>query len=87
MINCISLCQSFVFIHTISKLISQIVEHLSAGLHYIVGGRNINRYKPGGDWRWIKKGKMTKMSYFAFGRCQPNGGNSSPNDCMFFYTS
>ena len=56
------------------------------GLHFIVGGRNINRYKPGGDWRWIKRGNMTKMTYFAFGRNQPDGTNAAPQDCMFFYS-
>lgn len=55
------------------------------GLHFFVGGRNINRRQPGGDWRWIKNGAMTKMSYFAFGAGQPNGVDRQPQDCMFFY--
>ncbi|VDI05189.1 Hypothetical predicted protein, partial [Mytilus galloprovincialis] len=43
-------------------------------IHYYFGGRNINRYKPGGDWRWIKKnGDMVKMIYFAFDTGEPNG--------------
>ena len=56
-----------------------------SGLPFYVGGRNINRRKPGGDWRWIKNGKMTKMTYFAFGPGEPNGSDKSPQDCMFFY--
>ncbi|CAG2241056.1 unnamed protein product [Mytilus edulis] len=28
---------------------------MKTGVHYYVGGRNINRYKTGGDWRWIKR--------------------------------
>ena len=56
-----------------------------SGLSFYVGGRNVNRRKPGGDWKWIKKGKMTKMTYFAFGAGEPNGSDKSPEDCMFFY--
>ncbi|CAG2258009.1 unnamed protein product [Mytilus edulis] len=58
-----------------------------SGKHYYVGGRNINRYIPGGDWRWIKNGQMTKMTYYAFGGGEPNGSNASPQDCMFFYAA
>lgn len=46
-----------------------------------MGGRNINRRKPGGDWRWIKQGTMTKMKHFAFGE----GTEQSPQDYMRFY--
>lgn len=52
------------------------------GISYYVGGRNINTRKPGGDWRWIKHGTMTKMSYFAFARKEPSGTFESPEDCM-----
>ena len=55
-----------------------------SGLSFYVGGRNINRRKPGGDWRWIKNGKMTKMTYFAFGAGEPDGSDKSPQDCMVF---
>lgn len=55
------------------------------GILYFVGGRNINRRKPGGDWRWIKLGTMTKMKYFAFGAGEPNGTEQSPEDCLMFY--
>ena len=54
-------------------------------MNFHVGGRNINRYKPGGDWRWIKNGRMFKMTYYAFGAGEPNGSNGSPEDCMVFY--
>ena len=56
-----------------------------SGQSFLVGGRNINRRKPGGDWRWIKNGKMTKMTYFAFGPGQPDGTDRSPQDCIAFY--
>lgn len=46
-----------------------------------MGGRNINKRKLGGDWRWIKQGTMTKMKHFAFGE----GTEQSPQDCMTFY--
>ena len=57
------------------------------GLHFYVGGRNINRRKPGGDWRWIRNGKMIKMTYHAFGVGEPGGSDRAPEDCMFFYAS
>ncbi|VDI72454.1 Hypothetical predicted protein [Mytilus galloprovincialis] len=61
---------------------------MKTGVHYYVGGRNINRYKTGGDWRWIKKdGKMVKMKYFAFDNGEPNGTLKASQDCMFFYAS
>ncbi|XP_063412491.1 uncharacterized protein LOC134695205 [Mytilus trossulus] len=61
---------------------------MNSGVHYYVGGRNINRYKPGGDWRWIKKnGDTVKMTYFAFDKAEPNGSLSAPQDCMFFYAA
>lgn len=62
----------------------QALSFINTGLHFFVGGRNINRRKPGGDWRWIKNGTMTKMTYFAFGGGQPNGVDSQPEDCMYF---
>ena len=61
--------------------------YICLGRHFIVGGRNINRYKPGGDWRWVKKGSMTTMAYFAFGASQPDGSNAAPQDCLFLYAS
>ncbi|XP_076095596.1 uncharacterized protein LOC143066615 [Mytilus galloprovincialis] len=61
---------------------------MNTGVHYYVGGRNINRYKTGGDWRWIKKnGEMVKMKYFAFDNGEPNGTLKRAQDCMFFYAS
>ncbi|XP_063411549.1 uncharacterized protein LOC134694468 [Mytilus trossulus] len=30
------------------------------------------------DWRWIKHGKMTKMTYFAFDSSEPNGSFLHP---------
>ncbi|CAG2203473.1 unnamed protein product [Mytilus edulis] len=61
---------------------------MKTGVHYYVGGRNINRYKTGGDWRWIKKdGKMVKMTYFAFDNGEPNGTFNGAQDCMFFLAS
>ncbi|CAC5391232.1 unnamed protein product [Mytilus coruscus] len=57
------------------------------GYHYYVGGRNIDRYLPNGDWRWIKNGKVTKMTYFAFAEGQPSGTAKDEQDCMFFYAN
>ncbi|XP_065932791.1 F-box/LRR-repeat protein 4-like [Magallana gigas] len=58
---------------------------MKTGISYFVGGRNINRRKPGGDWRWIKHGTMRKMRYFAFGGGQPDGTDRSPQDCLCVY--
>lgn len=30
---------------------------------------------------------MTKITYFAFGNRQPDGTDSNPQDCMFFYAA
>nr|XP_034301094.1 perlucin-like protein isoform X10 [Crassostrea gigas] len=68
-----------------AMLMKQKLKKMNSGLHFFVGGRNINKRKPGGDWRWIKNGTMTKMSYFPFGNVQPVGSYSSAQDCMFFY--
>ncbi|XP_063412594.1 C-type lectin domain family 4 member E-like [Mytilus trossulus] len=57
------------------------------GNSYYVGGRNINRYLPNGDWRWIKHGKATPMTYFAFQEGQPSGTAKDEQDCMFFYAN
>lgn len=62
----------------------QALSFINTGLHFFVGGRNINRRKPGGDLRWIKNGTRTKMTYFAFGNNQPDVSDSQPQDCMFF---
>ncbi|XP_063411551.1 uncharacterized protein LOC134694469 [Mytilus trossulus] len=61
------------------------LKKINTGQHYYIGGRNVNRYKSGGDWRWIKHGKMTKMTYFAFDSSEPNGSFSSPEDCLLFH--
>ncbi|CAC5412308.1 unnamed protein product [Mytilus coruscus] len=61
------------------------LKKMKTGSYFYIGGRNINRYKSGGDWRWIKHGKMTKMTYFAFDSSEPNGSFSSPEDCIFFH--
>ncbi|XP_034301075.2 uncharacterized protein [Magallana gigas] len=60
---------------------------MSTKISYFVGGRNINRRKQGGDWRWIKNGTMTQMKYFAFGTGEPNGTDQSPEDCLMFYAA
>lgn len=70
-----------------AMLMKQKLKRMNSGLHFFVGGRNINRRKPGGDWRWIKNGTMTKMSYFAFGNGEPNGSDSKTEDCMFFFAA
>ncbi|CAG2232217.1 unnamed protein product [Mytilus edulis] len=54
------------------------------GLYYYVGGRNLDRNNPAGDWRWIKKGEMLKMTYFIFPKGQPNGTPNNPQECMGF---
>ncbi|CAC5417685.1 CLEC4E [Mytilus coruscus] len=61
------------------------LQQKNTGFHYYVGGRNINRFIPDGDWRWIKNGEMTKFTYYAFDDGQPNGNNKINEDCMFFY--
>ncbi|VDI81807.1 Hypothetical predicted protein [Mytilus galloprovincialis] len=61
------------------------LQQRNSGVHYYVGGRNVNRHVSGGDWRWIKNGQMTQMTYNAFGDGEPNGSFASPQDCMYFY--
>ncbi|CAC5426867.1 unnamed protein product [Mytilus coruscus] len=63
------------------------LQRMNTGLHYYVGGRNINHYIPIGDWRWIKKGKMNNFTYYAFDGGQPDGTNIGPQDCMFFFAA
>ncbi|XP_062609351.1 C-type lectin domain family 4 member M-like [Saccostrea cucullata] len=70
-----------------AMLMKQKLNGMKSGLHFYVGGRNINRRKPGGDWRWIRNGEMKEMTYFAFGSSQPDGSDSAPQDCMFFYAA
>nr|XP_022322050.1 uncharacterized protein LOC111123780 [Crassostrea virginica] len=66
--------------------LKNLVTEMKTGLSFFVGGRNINRRKPGGDWRWIKNGKMNKMTHFTlFAAGEPNGGDNSPEDCLAFY--
>ncbi|CAG2252238.1 unnamed protein product [Mytilus edulis] len=57
------------------------------GISYFVGGRNVNRYLSSGDWRWIKHGNATKMTYFAFAPGQPSWSAEKGEDCMFFYAN
>lgn len=59
---------------------------LRNGQNYAIGGRNINREIHGGDWRWVKNGTFSKMSYFAFAQDQPNGTKASPQNCMWLYS-
>lgn len=59
---------------------------LRNGQNYAIGGRNINREVNDGDWRWVKNGSLTKMSYFAFGPRQPTGSKASPENCMWVYS-
>ncbi|XP_063411353.1 uncharacterized protein LOC134694279 [Mytilus trossulus] len=68
-----------------AMLLKYEIQQMKTGINFNVGGRNINRYIPGGDWRWIQNGKMIKMKYKAFGTNQPDGSNASPQDCMLFY--
>ncbi|XP_052719477.1 F-box/LRR-repeat protein 4-like isoform X2 [Crassostrea angulata] len=68
-----------------AMLIKYKLTKMKTGISFFVGGRNINRRKPGGDWRWIKHGSMTKIKYFAFGKCEPDGKEQSPQDCMLFH--
>ncbi|XP_061164479.1 C-type mannose receptor 2-like [Saccostrea echinata] len=70
-----------------AMLMKKKLNEMNSGLHFYVGGRNINRRKPGGDWRWIKNGEMKEMTYFAFGSSQPDGADTAPQDCMFFYAA
>ncbi|XP_052719668.1 uncharacterized protein LOC128191577 [Crassostrea angulata] len=66
-----------------AMLMKQKLMEMNSGLHFFVGGRNINRRQPGGDWRWIKNAAMTKMTYFAFGGGEPDGIDSQPQDACF----
>lgn len=60
----------------------------NTGVHYYVGGRNVNRILQHGDWRWIKHGRATKMMYNTFAFNQgPGGKPDSEKDCIFFYAS
>ncbi|VDI46144.1 Hypothetical predicted protein [Mytilus galloprovincialis] len=68
-----------------AMLIKYELQQMHKGKSFFVGGRNINRYVPGGDWRWIRNGKMTKMTYKAFASGRPNGSHSTEKDCMIFY--
>lgn len=36
-----------------------------------------------GDWRWVKNGTFTKMSYFAFGPTEPTVSKSQK--CLWLY--
>ncbi|XP_052081166.1 perlucin-like protein [Mytilus californianus] len=63
------------------------LQQMNTGVHYFVGGRNINRYLQSGDWRWIKNGNATQMTYFAFGNGQPGGTALDEQDCMLFYAN
>nr|XP_034301073.1 uncharacterized protein LOC105335840 isoform X2 [Crassostrea gigas] len=67
-----------------AMLMKDKLNKMTKGISYFVGGRNINRRKAGGDWRWIKHGTMTKMRYFAFGGGEPDGTDRSPQDCLLF---
>lgn len=58
---------------------------LNNGRSYFIGGRNINREIQGGDWRWVKNGNFSKMSYFAFGPGQPDGTKGNPQNCLWLY--
>ncbi|XP_063412145.1 macrophage mannose receptor 1-like [Mytilus trossulus] len=58
------------------------LKKMNSGSSFFIGGRNVNRYISGGDWRWIKQGKMTKMAYFDFDSNEPNGSLALPQDCV-----
>ncbi|XP_052079321.1 uncharacterized protein LOC127717637 [Mytilus californianus] len=58
------------------------LKKMNTGSSFFIGGRNVNRYISGGDWRWIQKGKMTKMAYFDFDSNEPNGSFARPQDCL-----
>nr|XP_034301087.1 perlucin-like protein isoform X3 [Crassostrea gigas] len=71
-----------------AMLMKHKLKKMNSGLHFFVGGRNINKRKPGGDWRWIKNGAMTKMSYFAFGKGEPSGSDKRFKiACSFMQTN
>eukprot|EP00105_Crassostrea_gigas_P023095 XP_011442822.1 PREDICTED: uncharacterized protein LOC105339108 isoform X2 [Crassostrea gigas] len=67
-----------------TMLMKDKLKKMKTGISYYVGGRNINSKKPGGDWRWIKHGTMTKMTYFVFSKGEPSGTEQSPENCMIF---
>lgn len=64
---------------------SKISLKIFLGRNYWIGGRNINREIQGGDWRWVKNGTFSKMSYFAFGPGQPSGSKGTPENCLWLY--
>lgn len=55
----------------------QLTKCMILGQNYAIGGRNTNREVNDGDWRWVKNGSLSKMSYFAFGPRQPTGSKAS----------
>lgn len=61
----------------------QLTKCMILGQNYAIGGRNTNREVNDGDWRWVKNGSLSKMSYFAFGPRQPTGSKAS---CMWVYS-
>ncbi|VDI08189.1 Hypothetical predicted protein, partial [Mytilus galloprovincialis] len=63
-----------------AMLLKYEIQQMKTGINFNVEGRNINRYIPGGDWRWIQNGKMIKMKYKAFGKNQTDGSNAA---CCF----
>ncbi|CAG2194948.1 unnamed protein product [Mytilus edulis] len=66
-------------------LMKRALKKMNTGYSFFIGGRNINRHISGGDWRWLKNEKMTKMNYFAFAAKQPNGSFGDPQDCLLLY--
>lgn len=68
-INLICIGTRFLIINV--SLYYQFTKCMILGQNFAIGGRNINREVDGGDWRWVKNGSFSKMSYFAFGPKQP----------------
>lgn len=59
---------------------------MKAGSVYSIGARD---FKPGfksGDWRWVKRGNNTKLSYTVFGPHEPNGSKARPEYCMILFS-
>ncbi|XP_062598659.1 perlucin-like protein [Saccostrea cucullata] len=57
------------------------------GQHYAIGGRDMNRGIKGGDWRWVRNGRVTRMSYFAFSPGEPSGTKASPELCLWLLSN
>lgn len=60
---------------------------LLKGQNYAIGGRDFNREKKGGDWRWVRYDRVSKMSFFAFAPSEPSSSKTYPQLCLWLHAS